>query len=62
MKIALLKCGDVDPDLLHIHGDYDDMFDFQKDNVIPYFEPVKNLISAVEKLIAESLGHFGSAQ
>ncbi len=34
-------------------GDYVDMFDFQKDNVIPYFEPVKNLISAVENLIAE---------
>ena len=34
-------------------GDYDDLFDFQKDKVIPYFEPVKNIISEVEKLIAE---------
>ena len=26
MKIALLKCGDVDKGLLHIDGDYEDMF------------------------------------
>ena len=25
-------------------GDYDDMFDFDKDNVMPYFDPVNKLI------------------
>lgn len=34
-------------------GDYDDLFDFQKEKVLPYFEPVKKLISEVEKLVAE---------
>jgi uncharacterized protein (UPF0332 family) len=34
-------------------GDYDDLFDFQKEKVLPYFEPVKKLISEVERLIAE---------
>ena len=34
-------------------GDYDDLFDFPREKVIPYFEPVKNLISVVEQLIAK---------
>ena len=32
-------------------GDYDDLFDFKKDKVLPYFEPVKGLISIIENLI-----------
>jgi len=32
-------------------GDYDDLFDFDKDKVIPYFEPVKQLIEIIEKQI-----------
>ncbi len=34
-------------------GDYDDLFDFEKDKVLPYFEPVKQLIEAIEKIIKE---------
>lgn len=30
-------------------GDYDDLFDFDKDKVLPYFTPVNDLISLVEK-------------
>ena len=33
-------------------GDYDDLFDFQKDKVLPYFEPVEKLIAEIEKLVA----------
>jgi uncharacterized protein (UPF0332 family) len=32
-------------------GDYDDLFDFDKDKVMPYFAPVKELISLIEKNI-----------
>ncbi len=32
-------------------GDYDDFFDFNRDNVLPYFEPVIRLISIIEKMI-----------
>jgi uncharacterized protein (UPF0332 family) len=32
-------------------SDYDDFFDFDKDKVIPYFEPVKHLISIIEEII-----------
>ncbi len=32
-------------------GDYDDLFDFDKDRVIPYFDPVKRLIEIIEKEI-----------
>jgi uncharacterized protein (UPF0332 family) len=55
-----IKTGKIDKDLGKIFsqlftwrqkGDYDDLFDFQKDKVLPYFEPVKKLISEVEKLI-----------
>jgi uncharacterized protein (UPF0332 family) len=34
-------------------GDYDDFFDFDKEKVEPYFEPVKQLISIIETLILE---------
>jgi|GEM_PF-4104442 len=32
-------------------GDYDDFFDFDQEKVVPYFEPVKNLIFAIENFI-----------
>ncbi|MFH1297556.1 MAG: HEPN domain-containing protein [Bacteroidota bacterium] len=32
-------------------GDYDDLFDFDKGKVIPYFEPVKKLIETIEEII-----------
>ncbi len=32
-------------------GDYDDLYDFQKDNVIPYFEPINELISIIDNMI-----------
>jgi len=30
-------------------GDYDDLFDFDQDTVMPYFKPVKDLIEIIEK-------------
>jgi len=30
-------------------GDYDDLFDFDRDKVLPYFNPVNDLISLIEK-------------
>lgn len=56
-----VKTGKIDKELGKIFsqlftwrqkGDYDDMFDFQKEKVLPYFEPVKKLIIEAEKLIA----------
>ncbi|MEI8203952.1 MAG: HEPN domain-containing protein [Bacteroidota bacterium] len=35
-------------------GDYDDLFDFEKEKVEPYFEPVKQLIATIENLIEKS--------
>jgi uncharacterized protein (UPF0332 family) len=32
-------------------GDYDDMFDFNKEKVMPYFKPVSELIELIENLI-----------
>ena len=32
-------------------GDYDDLFDFEKDKVLPYFSPVTALIKEIEKMI-----------
>ena len=32
-------------------GDYDDLYDFNKDKVIPYFEPVERLIEIIEEII-----------
>jgi uncharacterized protein (UPF0332 family) len=34
-------------------GDYDDLFDFQKENVLPYFEPVNKFILLIDKMIME---------
>jgi uncharacterized protein (UPF0332 family) len=34
-------------------GDYDDLFDFERDNVSLYFDPVKNLIQLIEKRVTE---------
>ena len=34
-------------------GDYDDLFDFDKDKVMPYFEPVSKLIELIENKINE---------
>ncbi len=34
-------------------GDYDDLFDFEKEKVLPYFEPVKQLIELVDSLIIQ---------
>ena len=32
-------------------GDYDDLFDFDADKVLPYFEPVNGFILLIEELI-----------
>ena len=34
-------------------GDYDDLFDFDKEKILPYFEPVKNLIEIIDQKINE---------
>lgn len=34
-------------------GDYDDLFDFDKEKVMPYFEPVQKLIELVEKTVSK---------
>lgn len=34
-------------------GDYDDLFDFTGEKVIPYFKPVERLIERVEKYLEE---------
>jgi len=34
-------------------GDYDDLYDFEKEKVLPYLEPVKELIETIEKIISE---------
>jgi len=34
-------------------GDYDDLFDFDKEKVMPYFEPVKQLIDTIENLLVK---------
>ncbi|NLV18312.1 MAG: HEPN domain-containing protein [Bacteroidetes bacterium] len=34
-------------------GDYDDLFDFERNKVMPYFEPVKELINTIEKIIKD---------
>jgi uncharacterized protein (UPF0332 family) len=55
-----IKTGKIDKEYGKIYsqlftwrqkGDYDDMFDFKREKVIPYFEPVDKLISIIEKLI-----------
>jgi uncharacterized protein (UPF0332 family) len=32
-------------------GDYDDLFDFDKNKILPYFEPVQRLIEKIENII-----------
>jgi len=34
-------------------GDYDNLYDFNKENVLPYFEPVQKLIEIIESKINE---------
>lgn len=34
-------------------GDYDDLFDFEENQVMQYFEPVKELIRIIETLVKE---------
>lgn len=34
-------------------GDYDDLYDFDKEKVLPYFEPVQQLIEIIENKINE---------
>ena len=34
-------------------GDYDDLFDFDQEKVLPYFEPVQKLIETIEKMISK---------
>lgn len=33
-------------------GDYDDLFDFEEEKVIPYFEPVKRLINLIDEIVS----------
>lgn len=57
-----IKTKTISPDLGKIYaqlftfrqkGDYSDFFDFTSDRVLPYFEPVKTLITTIEKLILD---------
>ena len=34
-------------------GDYDDLYDFDSEKVMPYFEPISQLITLIEKIIEE---------
>ncbi len=34
-------------------GDYDDLFDFDQEKVIPYFQPVQKLIDLIESIVKE---------
>lgn len=58
-----IKTGKIDKEYGKIYsqlftwrqkGDYDDLFDFNQDKVMPYFEPVNRLISLIEKIIENS--------
>ncbi len=33
-------------------GDYDDLFDFDEEKVMPYFEPVEKLINTIENILS----------
>lgn len=57
-----IKTGIIPKDLGKIYsqlftwrqkGDYDDQFDFEKDKVLPYFDPAQKLIEIVDSLINE---------
>ncbi len=32
-------------------GDYDDLFDFDKEKVLPYFDPDEKMIEQIEQII-----------
>lgn len=58
----LVKKGLISKDLAKIYGllfdfrhkgDYDDLFEFDKDKVVPFFSPVNELIEIIENLIFE---------
>jgi hypothetical protein len=34
-------------------GDYDDLFDFDSEKVLPYFDPIERLINTIEQEIAK---------
>lgn len=34
-------------------GDYDDLFDFDREKVMPYFKPVQKLIDLIEEMVAK---------
>lgn len=38
-------------------GDYDNMFDYDSDSVLPLFEPVAEMIKLIEKLIKDSISN-----
>ena len=55
-----IKTGKIDPKYGKMYsqlftwrqkGDYDDLFDFHKDKVMPYFEPVNDFISLSEETL-----------
>ena len=55
-----IKTGVIPKDLGKIYsqlftwrqkGDYDDLFDFNQDKVLPYFDPAQQLIEIVDSLI-----------
>ena len=56
-----IKTGKIDKEYGKIYsqlftwrqkGDYDDMFDFSEEKVIPYFEPVSKFIALIEEMVA----------
>jgi uncharacterized protein (UPF0332 family) len=57
-----IKTGIVDKDFGKIYaqlftwrqkGDYDDLFDFTEDKVLPYFTPVADLLIVIEYLLTQ---------
>ena len=57
-----IKTGKIDKEFGKIYsqlftwrqkGDYDDLFDFTQEKVLPYFKPVSELIEIIEKQIAK---------
>lgn len=58
--LRIFKTGKIDKEYGKVYsqlftwrqkGDYDDLFDFEKDKVVPYFEPVNQLISTIADII-----------
>jgi uncharacterized protein (UPF0332 family) len=59
---TFIKTGIIPKDLGKIYsqlftwrqkGDYDDLFDFDEEKVLPYFDPVQRLIEIVDSIINE---------